>query len=183
MKENLNIKEIELIYDAFDEKRRIIGHAPHEMTDLSDDCYQGGEFFITEEGELIDLEYQYEDFDEVELVKYIELAENLYEINGKLISIYILCPKDIRITAPECTIKSDAEFNIRLACYNQDPANDMLNYIQEKVNKNIKLNNKDIEALSMIPMMAPKEERSKLRIECLRILNKSQRRAKYSTSK
>ena len=73
--------EIQIIKEAFQEKRNIIDYAPEEMIQVSEYCHNGGDIFITEEGELIDLEYQMKDFDEEELVKYIELAEELYEKN------------------------------------------------------------------------------------------------------
>ena len=102
--------EIQIIKEAFQEKRNIIDYAPEEMIQVSEYCHNGGDIFITEEGELIDLEYQMKDFDEEELVKYIELAEELYEKNNVVISIYILCPKTIKVTAPEIPIKSTAIF-------------------------------------------------------------------------
>ena len=89
-KENIEYK-IQIIKDAFDEKRNIIGYAPNEMIKVNEDCHQGGDIFITDENELIDLEYQMKNFDEAELAKYVELAEELYEI------------------------PSDADFKIRLA--------------------------------------------------------------------
>lgn len=166
-----NIKQqIKIIKDAFDEKRNIIGFAPPEMINKN---YEDKDIFITDTGELIDLEYQNKDFDESELARYVELAEELYSINKVPISIYILCPKNIRISAPECKIKSDAVFNIKLACYGENPVYDILYQIKEKVDKKIRLNDEDIETLEMIPMIGPKEERTKLRVECFKLLNKS----------
>ena len=80
--------EIQIIKEAFQEKRNIIDYAPEEMIQVSEYCHNGGDIFITEEGELIDLEYQMKDFDEEELVKYIELAEELYEKNKRVIKIF-----------------------------------------------------------------------------------------------
>ena len=52
-KENIEYK-IQIIKDAFDEKRNIIGYAPNEMIKVNEDCHQGGDIFITDENELID---------------------------------------------------------------------------------------------------------------------------------
>lgn len=165
--------EIQIIKEAFDEKRNIIGYAPKEMIKVNNNCHQGGDIFITDNKELIDLEYQMKDFDEEELVKYVELAEELYEKNKVPITIYVLCPRNLKIIAPECTIKSEAIFTIKLACWGENPVYDILFQIKEKIDKKIRLNDEDIYNLEMIPMRGPKEERNKLRVECLKLLNKS----------
>lgn len=170
-KENMN-QQMRIIKEVFDEKRNIIDFAPPEMTDIENRSYDKKDIFITDTGELIDLEYQNKDFDEIELAKYVEIAEELFSKNKVPISIYVLCPKNIRITAPECTIKSDAVFNIKLASYGENPVYDILHHIKEKVDKKIRLNDEDIETLNMIPMIGPKEERTNLRIECFKLLNK-----------
>lgn len=172
MKDELEIKEIEIIKELFGEERKINGYAPEEMIELDEEYSTGGDIFITENGELITLEYQEKDFDEVELVKYIELAEELYNKNKVFITIYVVCPKTINVTVPECSIKSDAEFKIKLASLKPNPAYEELYRIKEKVNKKMKLNDEDIETLSMIPMMGQEEDKRNLRIECLRVLKK-----------
>lgn len=174
MDENLETEKIEIIKEAFEEKREIIGFAPKEMACIANQNFLE-DVFITDSGELIYLEYQIVDFDEIELAKYVEIAEKLYEKNNVCISIYVLCPKTINVTAPECTIKSDAEFTIKLACYQGNPAYDVFNKIKEKVDRNMELNENDIDALERIPMMGPKEERTRLRIECFRLIKKSQK--------
>ena len=174
MNENLESEKIQIIKEAFEEKREIIGFAPPEMTSI-DNQNSIEDVFITDSGELIVLEFQMKDFDEVELAKYVELAEKLYEKNNVGISIYVLCPKTIDVTAPECTIKSDAEFTIKLACYQGNPVYDIFYKIKEKVDKNMELNENDLDVLETIPMMGPKEERTKLRIECFRLYMKSQK--------
>ncbi|MBQ9024970.1 MAG: hypothetical protein IJ104_01110 [Methanobrevibacter sp.] len=169
---NLDI-EIRIIKEAFDETRTIIGYAPEEMIPLNDSFHHGGDLFITDEGELIALEYQMRNFDENELAKYVELAEELYEKNEVSVSIYVLCPNTIKVTAPECVIKSEAIFNIKLACFSPNPAYDALEHMKEKVNKKIKLDEEDLDVLSRIPMMGPKEDRKKLRVECFKIIKQS----------
>ena len=59
----------------------------------------------------IDLEFQMTDFDENELVKYVEFAEALYEKHRKHIHIYIICPNNIYVCVKECKIVSEAEGN------------------------------------------------------------------------
>lgn len=173
MNENMELKEIKIIKEVFDEKRKIIGYAPEEMIEVSDECHPGGDIFITSEGELIDLEYQMKDFDESELMKYVELAEELYEKNNVSVSIYVLCRDTIQVTAPECIINSKATFNIKLACYNINPAYDALYEIKEKAAKKIELNDEDLYALLMIAVMGPKKDRRNLIIECFKIINQS----------
>lgn len=173
MNENMKYKEIQIIKEVFDETRKIIGFAPEEMIEVSDNCHPGGDIFITQDGELIDLEYQMIDFDENELLKYVELAEELYKNNNVPISVYILCPDTIQVTVQECIINSEATFNIKLACYNVNPAYDALYEIKEKANKNIELNDEDLYALLMIAVMGPKKDRRNLIIECFKIMNQS----------
>lgn len=174
MSENLETEKIEIIKEAFEEKREIIGFAPQEMTCI-DNHGPIEDVFITRSGELIDLELQMVDFDEVELAKYVELAEKLYEKNNVCISIYVLCPRTINVTAPECIIKSDAEFTIKLACCQENPVYEIFNKIKEKFDEDMELNENDINVLETIPMMGPKEERTRLRIKCFRLINKSQK--------
>ena len=174
MNENLETEKIEIIKEAFEEKREIIGFAPQEMTCI-DNQDPIGDVFITRSGELIDLELQTVDFDEVELAKYVELAEKLYEKNNVCISIYVLCLKTVNVTAPECIIKSDAKFTIKLACCQESPVYEIFNKIEEKFDENMELSEKDIDVLQDIPMMGPKEDRTRLRIKCFRLIKKSQK--------
>ncbi|WP_296888593.1 hypothetical protein [uncultured Methanobrevibacter sp.] len=169
-KENIT-PEIMVIKEAFDEERNIIDYAPPEMIAVSDNCHQGGDIFITEEGDLIDLEYQFSDFDEEELAKYVELAEELYEKNEVPITIYVICSNQVLV--PEIPIKSDAVFNIKLACINDNPAYDILYQIKEKVNKNISLDDEDLVSLLTIPIMVPKKDRKNIRIECFKLIRQA----------
>ena len=49
MNENLDCEEIRIIKEVFDETREITGYASPEMTEVNEDCYKGGDIFITEE--------------------------------------------------------------------------------------------------------------------------------------
>ena len=73
------------------------------------------------------------DFDENELVKYVEFAENLFEKHHKSVSIYIICPDDINVCVRECEIKSEAFFTIKLAKVNENPARIILSMIKQKI--------------------------------------------------
>ena len=68
-----------IIRETFDDKRAIKCPTPENVRQLDENVYPGGDIFTTEDGDFIDLEFQMEDFDENELVKYVEFAEALYE--------------------------------------------------------------------------------------------------------
>nr|WP_294998247.1 hypothetical protein [uncultured Methanobrevibacter sp.] len=160
-----------IIRETFHDTRCIKGPAPEHMTMLDENVHQGGFILITEDGEFIDFEIQLKDFDEVELAKFIEFAENLYEKHEKKVSIYLLCPKDINVSVRECPIKSPADFRIRLACTQENPCYMILDSIKHKIlNKKI-LTSDDISMLENLPNMCNKKDRTYFRVETLRILN------------
>ncbi len=173
MNNELKSKEIKIIKEVFDEKREIIDYAPEKMIPINEKYYPGGDIFITDTGELIDLEIQFEDFDENELNKYVKLAEELYEINNVEISIYILCSKQIKVIAPEYIINSKAEFTIKLACFDENPVDDLFMRIKDKLNRKISLNKEDLTTLAMIPYMVPEKDRDRMLVECYELLNES----------
>lgn len=175
MNKNFEKEGMKIINEVFEEEREIMGFAPDEMTDIEDEDFQNPLIFITSEGELIILEVQITNFNEEELARHIELAEKLYYKNKVHISLYILCPKHIEVSAPICRIKSDADFTIKLACIEQNPTYEILSYLKKKVDMNMKLDDDDLKALSMIPMAGPREDRTYLRIECFKILNRAQK--------
>ena len=92
MKEQDFIMKTKLIKETFKDQRKIKCQIPIQNLNLEQHIYQEGSIFITEKDEIIDLELQITDFTEDELVKYVELAEALYETNNKHVSIYIICP-------------------------------------------------------------------------------------------
>lgn len=161
----------EIIKETFKDTRNIKCHIPTDELELDENIHQEGDFFLTDDGEFIDLEFQLMDFREEELVKYVELAENLYEKYGKTVSIYIICPKDINVYVKECELMSDADFTIRLACVDQDPCKIILNGIKEKIKKHEIINEDDLHALSMLPVMCKKEERNYYRLQYIKIVN------------
>ena len=161
-----------VIRETFNDMRTIKCATPENIRKVNEDIYQGGDIFTTEDGDFIDLEFQLDDFDEDELVKYVELAESLYEKHQKHISIYIICPKGINICVKECEIKSEADFTIKLACIQEDPCKIVLDAIKNKVKNGDLLNGDDLFALSILPVMCSQEDRNYYRKEYFRIMNK-----------
>lgn len=172
MKKNeRNIRE-NVIKETFSDNRKIVSSVNVEELDIDKDIHQGGDIFITSKGDFIDLELQLQDFTEDELIKYVELAEDLSEKYDSEVSIYILCPKDVNVCVRECEIKSNATFTIKLACIQETPCEIMLNSIKAKIKANEILDSEDLEILSSLPAICEKEKRNYYRKEYLRIMNK-----------
>ena len=163
-----------IIKETFNDSREIKCLTPEKDRKLDDDIYPGGDIFTTENGELIDLEFQMHDFTESELVKYIEFAEALYEKHQKQVSIYLICPDTVNVLVRECEIKSEAEFTIKLACVQENPAHIILKGIKNKIKSGECLDGDDLHALSMLPMICKKDERNYFRKEYIRIINSMQ---------
>lgn len=170
-KEEFNLKT-KVIQKTFNDNRKIKYPTPHHMRTVDEGTYPGGDIFTTEDGDLIDLEFQMTDFDEDELVKYVELAEALYEKNRCHISIYIICPHETDVRVKECEIMSPADFTIKVACVEEDPCKIILKAIKHKVKNHELLNGDDLHALSMLQVMCRKEERNYYRREYFKIINK-----------
>lgn len=161
-----------IIKETFNDSRRIKCITPEKDRKLDDNIYPGGDLFTTEDGEFIDLEFQIEDFNESELVKYVEFAEALYKKHQKQVSIYLLCPDTVNVLVRECEIKSEAEFTIKLACIQENPAHIILDIIKNKINSGELLDGDDLHALSMLPIMCKEEDRNYFRKEYFKIINK-----------
>lgn len=159
-----------IIRENFKDARTIKCPAPEELTELDDSVHPGGDIFMTEDGEFVDFEIQLKDFDEEELTKYVEFAENLYEKHEKRVSVYILCDKHINITVKECPLKSEADFTIKLAC-SQDACHVVLFYIKNKLKREIALDCQEISLVENLPVMCKKEDRRYFRLESIKILN------------
>ena len=160
-----------IIRETFNDTRCIKGPAPEDMILLDKNVHPGGFILTTEDGDFIDFEFLLKDFDEVELAKFIEFAENLYEKHQKHVSIYLLCPKDINVSVRECPIKSEADFRIRIACSQETPCKMILDSIKNKVMHKKILTSDDISMLENLPLMCNKKDRNYFRVETLRILN------------
>ena len=164
--------KVEIIHKTFNDTRKIRCLAPEHEVRLDEDVYPGGVIFKTEDGEYIDLEFQLEDFDEAELVKYVDFAENLYEKHGKGVSVYLLCPDNINVLVREFEIKSDADFTIRLARIGSDPYQVALDAIKMKAQQGEVLDCDDRKMLDNIPLMCDRKDRNYFRLECFKIKNR-----------
>lgn len=160
-----------IIKETFNDNRTIKCYLPIQNLRLAEHIHQEGELFITENYEIIDLEFQFKDFTENELVKYVELAEALYEKNSKRISIYVICPNTINICVREFEIKSEADFTIKLAAIEEDLSQIALDIIKSKLDNGETLDIEDIEILKILPLSCKKEERNYFRKECFKIIN------------
>jgi hypothetical protein len=161
-----------LIKRNFKDNRTITCPAPEHLTRLDENVHPGGDIFTTEDGKFIDFEFQKEDFDEVELAKYIDFAENLYEKHHKHVSVYILCPKHINICVKEHRIISDADFTIKLSCSQEDYPKMILDILKEKIRNKEILDKDDLIMAERLPLWCAKKDRNYYRVESLKIINR-----------
>lgn len=160
------------IREIFKDPRPIKCQTPEEVRKLDENIHPGGDIFTTEDGEFIDFEFQINDFDEEELIKYVEFAENLYEKHEKHVSVYLLCPKNVDVSVKECTIKSESDFTIKLACSQEDLCHILLNGIKTKLKNDEILNGDDLYLLSVLPVWCERKDRNYFRLEYLKIINR-----------
>ncbi len=172
MNDNEFKMKIEMIKKYFNDNRKIKCMPSADILSLDEDVHQGGDIFLTENDEFIDLEFQLEDFDEVELAKYIGFAENLYEKHQKIVSVYLICSKNVNVTVKEQSIKSESDFTIKLYCSQHDPCKMILNLIKNKISRNERLTSEDIDIIHILPLMCDKKDRNYFRVESLKIINK-----------
>ena len=165
-------KQKEIIREKFNDPRKIKCITPKDRLKVDEGVHKGGDFFTTDDGEIIDLEYHLVDFDEVELAKYIELAENLYEKHEKRVNIYLICPRTVNVTVRECPIKSDSDFSIKLYCSQDDPCDIVLEGIKSKIRNNTLLTQADLNEVEMLPIICNRKDRNYYRVESLRIINR-----------
>lgn len=163
--------KIDMIKEDFDDPRKIKCPTPEHIRRVDEGIHKGGDIFTTEDGEFIDLEFQLVDFDEEELVKYIELAECLYEKHHKHVSIYLICPKNVNVTVKECTLKSEADFTIKLFNSTLDPYKLIFNEIKSKILNNEIISKDEYKFLEMLPVMCEKKDRHYFRVESLKLIN------------
>ncbi len=161
-----------IIKETFHDDRRIVAAVTAEELNIDNDIHHEGDFFITSEGEIIDLEFQTVDFTEYELVKYIELAEHLYEKYGKKVSIYIICPNEINVYVKEEEILSDSEFAIKLACSQIDSCEIILDGIKDKIKSGEMLDENDLNNLRHLQVWCDKSKRNYYRLEYFKIVNR-----------
>lgn len=164
-------KQKEIIREKFGEPRKITCITPKDAVGVDDGVLNGGDIFATEDGEIIYLDYHLVDFDVVELAKYIELAENLYEKYRKKVNIFLICPRTVNVSVRECPIKSDSDFSIKLYCSQDDPCEVILEGIKSKIRNNALLTRRDISEVEMLPVICNRKDRNYYRVESLRIIN------------
>lgn len=168
------ILRTKIIKESFKDERPIKCPTPEDVRKLDDNVHPGGDIFTTEDGDFIDFEFQLNDFDEEELTKYVEFAENLYEKHHRHVAVYLLCHHDINISVKEIEITSEANFTIKLACSQFDPCHIILETVKNKMKNNDPIDSEDINAIRILPVMCKKSDRNYFRLETLKILNKLQ---------
>lgn len=172
MSKQHNEVKTKIIQETFNDKRKMKCIENKDELGLDEHVYKGGDIFITDDGQFVGLDFQQTDFDEHELVKHIELAENLYEKHEKFVNLYLICPKNVNVCVRECEIRSDASFAIKLACIQEDLCEITLNRIKEKIKRNEMLTSQDLKDLGELPVKCRKEDRNYYRTEYLKIINR-----------
>lgn len=135
-----------------------------ENNELFSDC---DKLFETD-SEIVGMKAMLTDFGPEELADVVDIAERLYEATGKYVFICIAMSHDRKVTVKEMTIKSEADFTIRLAIV------DMHRIALEKVRENIAKgiqDDADRHVLEMMPMIVPAHMRKEVRKECFELLN------------
>ena len=130
-----------------------------------------GEIYTDDNGRFGNFKLQSCDFDAEELSKRVEIAESIYELYKKPVTIAVLCPKDVDVLVKECPIKSEADFTIKLSTLADDTCSNLLKFIKNKTQNNEKLSAEELEVLSILPIMCKKEERHYYRTQYLNIIS------------
>ena len=161
-----------VIRETFHDTSKIERPVSAEELNFDENITHDGDIFMTEDGEFIDLELQKKDFDEDELLRYVELAEDIYEKHHKKVSVYVICPDNIDVYVREFDIKSDADFTIKLAKIEENTAEIILNMIKRKIMNREMLDEDDLNALEMLPAICEKEKKHYYRLEVFKIKNR-----------
>lgn len=152
-------EEMKIIKDAFKDNRKV---KPLDNT---------FHLFQAEDGTIIYMDMQMEDFTTDELLRYVEKAELLYHDYQTKIQVYLICPLNVNVLVKEFAIKSEADFTIKLAKTHQDMHMMILDIIKKKVEDNTPLNSEDMKALELLPMVCPVNEQHTVRKEVFKIMN------------
>ena len=170
-KEDFQIDTI-LIRTEFNDERPL-RKLPKELEmKLDSKITETGSIFLAEDGEIVYFTLQLTDFREEELVEYTEIAEKLYELTHKRVSLYILCSKDVEVHMKICEIMSDADFSIKLFKSEYNPAHHILDLIKDKLKNNQRITPEDIDVLARLPMLCNKKDRNYFRHEYIKIVNR-----------
>lgn len=125
--------------------------------------------FETEDNEIIVINLHMGDFTSESLADYTEEAEELYDKYQKTINLYIAMDKCGEIKVTEHSIKSHADFKIKLGQINLDPCRVLLDKIKFKIENN-SYTQEDIEMLQLTPLFANKENKKEVRAEVFELL-------------
>lgn len=170
-KKDLQKKE-EIIQDTFGDNRTVNYLSSNELEKINFKDVEKDDFLKTDNDELIYLHFQLSDFGIDELNYYVDLAEYLYNLFNMKVNLYLICTKYVKVTIKESIIRSEAYFTIKLACIDEDPVEIVHRAIKKKIANNETLNDDDLHALSMMPVMCRIEDRSYYRKEYFRLMNK-----------
>lgn len=162
---------LRLIEDIFGDYRNITGKASDEIQSIAGLHEIPAEVYITENNELISFGMTDKQFGNIEIEKCKKYGEDLYEKNGNPISIYILGSPHSTFNVTK-EIESEIPMIIIFTMIPYSSAYDTLRHIENLVENRKKLDSQDLNALKLIPMMGPPEDRRQLRIECLKIWKK-----------
>ena len=129
-----------LISMQFDDIRHIVKKSDDEIQKIAQKHKIEATIYETDRKELISYGIQNEDLTTHELDKYVKYGEELYEISGKTVSIYLMGPPNI-----ECKTKRKMESNapivLKLAISSYSQTYDVLRHIKNLVKNKKKLDN------------------------------------------
>lgn len=109
------------------------------------------------------------DFGPEELADAVDIAEKLYFSLNKPVILCLTMDSNNKVLVKEMSIKSEADFSIKLACDN--PYEIALKNIEKSIEMGT-YDELDIRLLNELPIYAPEGERKRIRTECLRLLSK-----------
>lgn len=135
-----------------------------EVTDI----YSGCDKLFENETDVVGMKAMLTNFGPEELADTVDLAERLYETFEKPVTLCLAMSRDRNVTVKEMSIKSEADFTIKLAVI------DMHEIAIEKIKKNISngtADDADRQVLESMPMMVPAYMRKEVRKECFKLLN------------
>lgn len=125
--------------------------------------------YETNDNEIVAIRLHIGDFTAESLAEYTEEAENLYFKFNKTVNLYIAMDKTGEVKVTEHSIKSEADFTIKLGQINVDPCKVLLDKIKQKIENNT-YEQQDIEMLQLTPLFAKEENRTEIRTEVFKLL-------------
>lgn len=160
-------KELEIIKNQFKDDRSL-NYVEQENLGVKN---PNGDVFLTEDGtEIILFNIHMTSFTAKDLTYNVNIAEEFYEYYHKKVNIYILMFNN-EVLVKECSIKSEADFTIRLAVGSEDPCRMLFDNIKNRFEEDGKLNESDVEVLEMLPLLCHASERDFYREEYFKIMS------------